>query len=155
RPSASIVRSAGPLNLLISAIFPALTATSPQKAGIPEPSTIRPLRINRSYAIATPFCLRFEAILSREAVWVGTRNERQAPPCPHGCSRRADRLRSQGEPIHNRQNRSRGEDDDDAGSLSPPIPVATQRNRRKRWRRGRGSARAGARPRPTTERQSR
>src|SRR5467141_218308 len=58
RPSASIVRVAGPLNLPISAILPSLTPTSPRNAGIPEPSTIRPLRISRSYAIIIPFALR-------------------------------------------------------------------------------------------------
>src|SRR6266436_6578459 len=51
RPSASIVRVAGPDNLPISAILPSLTPTSPRKAGIPEPSTTRPFLINRSYAI--------------------------------------------------------------------------------------------------------
>src|SRR6266481_10103856 len=55
RPAASIVRVAGPLNLPISAILPSLTPTSPRNAGIPEPSTMRPFLISRSYAIATPF----------------------------------------------------------------------------------------------------
>jgi hypothetical protein len=32
-----------------------LTPTSPRKDGIPEPSTIRPFLISRSYAIAFPF----------------------------------------------------------------------------------------------------
>src|ERR1700730_1551623 len=51
RPSASMVRDAAPLILPISTILPSLTARSPRKAGIPEPSTMRPLRISRSYAI--------------------------------------------------------------------------------------------------------
>src|SRR4051812_22958055 len=51
KPSASMVRVAAPLILPISTILPSLTARSPRKAGIPEPSTMRPLRINRSYAI--------------------------------------------------------------------------------------------------------
>src|SRR5580704_17723089 len=50
-PAASTVRAAVPLNLPISTILPSLTPTSPRYAGIPEPSTTRPLRINRSYAI--------------------------------------------------------------------------------------------------------
>ena len=53
--SASIVRVAGPLSLPISTILPSLTPTSPRNAGIPDPSTMRPFLINRSYAIATPF----------------------------------------------------------------------------------------------------
>src|ERR1700751_1987530 len=51
RPSASLVRSAVPLNLPISTILPSWTPTSPRKAGIPEPSTTRPFLISRSHAI--------------------------------------------------------------------------------------------------------
>src|SRR5215467_12527112 len=54
RPSASIVRFEGPLNLPSSTILPSLTPTSPRKDGIPEPSTMRPFLISRSYAIAFP-----------------------------------------------------------------------------------------------------
>src|SRR5689334_15009390 len=50
-PWASTVRVAAPLNLPMSAILPSFTPTSPRKAGIPDPSTMRPLRINRSYVI--------------------------------------------------------------------------------------------------------
>src|SRR6478672_8819985 len=50
-PCASTTRDADPLSLPISAILPSFTATSPRNGGIPEPSTIRPLRINRSYVI--------------------------------------------------------------------------------------------------------
>ena len=32
------------------------TATSPRKAGVPEPSTTRPFLINRSYAMVSPPC---------------------------------------------------------------------------------------------------
>src|SRR5215472_3431125 len=53
RPSASIVRRAGPLNLPSSTILPSLIPTSPWKEGIPEPSTMRPFLISRSYAIAS------------------------------------------------------------------------------------------------------
>src|SRR5438034_11756269 len=49
-----MVFAAGPDNLPISTIFPSLTATSPRNAGIPEPSTIRPFLISRSYAIGVP-----------------------------------------------------------------------------------------------------
>ena len=42
-------------NLPISAILPSLTPTSPRKDGIPEPSTIRPFLISRSYAMVIPF----------------------------------------------------------------------------------------------------
>src|SRR6202162_6161002 len=54
RPSASTVWSAAPESLPSSTILPFLTATSPWKDGIPEPSTMRPLRIKRSYAIGVP-----------------------------------------------------------------------------------------------------
>src|SRR5207248_1385695 len=50
-PCASTTRFADPLSLPISTILPSFTATSPRNPGMPEPSTIRPLRINRSYAI--------------------------------------------------------------------------------------------------------
>src|ERR1700733_5983730 len=50
-PCASTVRVADPLNLPISAILPSFTATSPRNADMPEPSTTRPLRINKSYVI--------------------------------------------------------------------------------------------------------
>src|SRR5438477_12427244 len=53
-----MVRLAGPLSLPISAILPFLMPTSPRNAGIPEPSTIRPFLISRSYAIATPFSVQ-------------------------------------------------------------------------------------------------
>src|SRR5260370_36018709 len=53
-----MVRLAGPLSLPISAILPFLIPTSPRNAGIPEPSTIRPFLINRSYAIAAPFLVQ-------------------------------------------------------------------------------------------------
>src|SRR3954469_20087909 len=51
RPAASPVRAAAPFILPISTILPSFTPTSPRNAGIPEPSTMRPLRINRSYVI--------------------------------------------------------------------------------------------------------
>src|SRR6201987_6216229 len=49
--STGIVRFDAPLNLRISTVLPVVTATSPRKAGIPEPSTTRPFLISRSYAI--------------------------------------------------------------------------------------------------------
>ena len=39
----------------MSVILPSLIPTSPRKAGIPDPSTMRPFLISRSYAIAIPF----------------------------------------------------------------------------------------------------
>ena len=57
-PSASIVRSAGARMRPISATRPSLTPTSPRKRGIPEPSTIVPLRIRRSKVIGRPSRLR-------------------------------------------------------------------------------------------------
>src|SRR5262249_26751072 len=51
RPSASIVRDAASRSLPIATIFPLVTATSPRKAGRPEPSMMRPFLIRRSYAI--------------------------------------------------------------------------------------------------------
>src|SRR6478736_2393361 len=84
RPSASIVRVAGPLSLPISAILPSLTPTSPRNPGIPEPSTMRPLRINRSYAIAIPFFDRSKEVYHAAAAEPATRNRRHGLPCPHG-----------------------------------------------------------------------
>src|SRR5437764_1958173 len=55
-PPASTVCPATPESLPISTILPSLTATSPWNDGIPEPSTMRPLRIKRSYAIDVPPC---------------------------------------------------------------------------------------------------
>src|SRR5436190_23145442 len=54
RPSASTVWPAAPDNLPISTILPSLIATSPWKPGMPEPSMMRPFRINTSYAISVP-----------------------------------------------------------------------------------------------------
>src|SRR5712691_4086623 len=53
-PPASTVWPAAPDNLQSSAILPSLTPTSPRNAGMPEPSTISPFLINRSYAIGAP-----------------------------------------------------------------------------------------------------
>src|SRR5260370_27570561 len=53
-PPTSTVWPAAPDNLPVSAILPSLAATSPRNAGIPEPSTISPFLINRSYAIGAP-----------------------------------------------------------------------------------------------------
>src|SRR6266581_645889 len=53
-PPASTVWPAAPESLPSSAILPSLTPTSPLNAGIPEPSTIRPFLISRSYAIGAP-----------------------------------------------------------------------------------------------------
>src|SRR5437660_896649 len=53
-PPTSTVCPAAPDNLPVSAILPSLTATSPRNAGIPEPSTMRPFLISRSYAIVFP-----------------------------------------------------------------------------------------------------
>src|SRR5215467_15605316 len=55
RPSASIVRDAESRSLPIATIFPLVTATSPRKAGMPEPSMTRPFLIRRSYAILCSF----------------------------------------------------------------------------------------------------
>src|SRR5262245_24037978 len=51
RPAASLVRAAASRSLPSATILPWWTATSPRKAGIPEPSMIRPFLIRRSYAI--------------------------------------------------------------------------------------------------------
>src|SRR6266536_2783353 len=53
-PPTSTVWPAAPESLPSSAILPSLTPTSPLNAGIPEPSTIRPFLISRSYAIGFP-----------------------------------------------------------------------------------------------------
>src|SRR5712671_6147300 len=53
-PPASTVWPAAPESLPSSAILPSLTPTSPLNAGIPEPSTIRPFLISRSYAMGAP-----------------------------------------------------------------------------------------------------
>src|SRR6266851_6310365 len=53
-PPASTVWPAAPDSLPRSAILPSLTPTSPLNAGIPEPSTIRPFLISRSYAMGAP-----------------------------------------------------------------------------------------------------
>src|ERR1041385_5113352 len=61
-----MVFEAGPDNLPISTIFPSLTPTSPRNDGIPEPSTIRPFLISRSYAIGVPpqsHCARYHLLL--------------------------------------------------------------------------------------------
>src|SRR6516225_10288057 len=58
-PPASTVCPAAPDSLPSSAILPSLTATSPIKDGMPEPSTIRPFLISRSYAIGTPPHVRY------------------------------------------------------------------------------------------------
>src|SRR5215469_13197249 len=110
RPSASIVRLAGPLNLPISAIFPFLTETSPRNAGIPEPSTMRPSRIRRSYAIASPFLVTFAINLARRYGDLAPRKRRQGLFSPHGSIRRVGRLPRQGEPVHNLRDRSPGEE---------------------------------------------
>src|SRR5579875_3389929 len=57
-----MTRPAGPDSRPSSTILPPATATSPQKAGSPEPSTMRPFRISRSYLIATPFSARVSAV---------------------------------------------------------------------------------------------
>src|SRR5712691_693070 len=44
---------AAPDSLPNSTILPSLTPTSPRKAGNPEPSTMRPFLISRSYAIGS------------------------------------------------------------------------------------------------------
>src|SRR6202048_760213 len=55
RPSASIVRlAAAPAYLPTPTILPFCTATSAANAGSPEPSTMRPFLISRSYAILLP-----------------------------------------------------------------------------------------------------
>src|SRR5215469_7791543 len=83
RPSASIVRAAGPLNLPISTILPSLIPTSPRNAGIPEPSTMRPLRINRSYAIAAPFPIIHRLMYHAARARLAGRNRRHGLPPPH------------------------------------------------------------------------
>src|SRR6266567_8541550 len=49
-----MVFAATPGSLPNSTILPSLTPTSPRKAGSPEPSTMRPFLISRSYAIGFP-----------------------------------------------------------------------------------------------------
>src|SRR5438093_8757344 len=66
RPSASMVRAAVSRSLPIATILPLLTATSPRKAGMPEPSMMRPFLIMRSYAIGCS-SLRCVAGLSASA----------------------------------------------------------------------------------------
>src|SRR6266478_9405142 len=53
-PPTSTVWPAAPESLPSSAILPSLTPTAPLNAGMPEPSTIRPFLISRSYAICAP-----------------------------------------------------------------------------------------------------
>src|SRR2546428_4024941 len=55
RPSASIVRDAASRSLPIATILPLVTATSPRKASMPEPSMTRPFLMRRSYAILCSF----------------------------------------------------------------------------------------------------
>src|SRR2546426_10648849 len=67
RPSASMTRRAGPSRRPSSTILPSATATSPWKAGRPEPSMMRPFLISRSYAMAlAPF--RFARSLRRDPI---------------------------------------------------------------------------------------
>src|SRR5690242_17877364 len=73
-----MVRLAGPLSFPISAILPFLTPTSPRNAGIPEPSTIRPFLISRSYAIATPFSVQ---LTTHRVLWSECSTAKPAHPC--------------------------------------------------------------------------
>src|SRR3954452_13613243 len=98
RPSASTVRAAAPLILPISTILPSFTPTSPRNAGIPEPSTMRPLRINRSYVILVwpphtgPPAATLPQI-ERECSTVGVGGETEGlPSLVAGADLRPDRL---------------------------------------------------------------
>src|ERR1051326_5394581 len=92
-PPASTVCPAAPESLPISTILPSLTPTSPWNDGIPEPSTINPFLISRSYAIGFPPLSRFALKALAQTIAQQPRGSRRnlrapqrtlAPPKNHG-----------------------------------------------------------------------